>query len=89
MTNPATLAVPADTDWIVAVHLRDGRTVKYRVSPGGISEELAAGRALKAGRIHMDAVREIEVCRASDHVKVAAEDYETQLRGLLRRKGTA
>lgn len=89
MTNPASLAVPTETDWIVAVHLRDGRTVKFRVSPGSISEEFAASRALKAGRIHMDAVREIDVCRASEHVKVAAEDYETQLRGLLRRKGTA
>jgi hypothetical protein len=85
MTTPATsIAVPTESDWIVSIRLREGRTVKFRVSPGTVSEELAAARALKAGRVPMDAVAHIDVVRAADHCKVSAEDYETQLRALMR-----
>jgi len=84
------IAQPSDTDWIVSITHSGGIVSKFRVAPGTIAEEFAAARALRAGKIPLERVTDLTVCRAAEHVRVVAGDYETQLRALLARgKGNA
>ena len=81
------LAVPDGSDWIVAIRrAKSGAVVKYRVAPGSLSETEAVKRALRAGRIPLDDVADVELCRANEHVRIGAEDYETELAALIRRR---
>jgi hypothetical protein len=84
--TPSPLLVhPSESDWIVSVTHSGGIVSKFRVAPGAISEESAANRALRAGKIPLERVTDLTVCRAAEHVRVVAGDYETQLRALLAR----
>jgi len=87
--NPL-LAHPSETDWIVSVTHSGGIVSKFRVAPGTISEECAAARAIRAGKIALERITDLTICRAAEHVRVVEGDYETQLRALLARgKGRA
>lgn len=90
MTPSPLLVQPSESDWIVCITHSGGIVSKFRVAPGTISEESAASRALRAGKITIDRVTDITICRAADHVRVVEGDYESQLRALLARgKGNA
>ncbi len=84
MVNP--IASPSDSDWIVCITHSGGIVSKFRVAPGTVTRECAAGRAMRAGRIQIATVTDLTVVRAADHVRVADGDYESQLRAMLDKK---
>lgn len=57
---------PSDSDWVVSIRFKDGRSVNRRINPGTITEEQAIGFALAAEGQRMDAVEWMAARRASD-----------------------
>ncbi len=82
MTHPA-LVAPADTDWIVSVVSSDGKTSRYRVSPGSLDPEEAIRRALRSSGIPIPNVREVSYLRAYDHLKISTTDIDAQFAALV------
>lgn len=88
------LVAPAPTDWIVTLRTKDGAVVRYRVSPGTVSEAVALERAMRAGRLSPVQVEQVELCRASERavaLGLATDGLDRQFRALLAdaRRGVA
>lgn len=82
--NPL-LVHPTETDWIVCITHSGGIVSKFRVAPGTVSEQVAAGRAIRAGKIALERITDLTICRAAEHVRVVDGDYEQQLRAMIAR----
>lgn len=87
------LVAPAPTDWIVTLRTKDA-VVRYRVSPGTVSEAVALERAMRAGRLSPVQVEQVELCRASERavaLGIATDGLDRQFRALLAdaRRGVA
>ena len=57
---------PSDSDWVVSIRFRDGRSVNRRINPGTVTEEQAIGFALAAEQRRIEEVDWMAARRASD-----------------------
>lgn len=71
---------PGDTDWVVSVVQRDGRTWSRRITPGTVSEEAALGFALVSSGTKPHEVDKWSIRRAGDRQIVLDDPFASLLR---------
>jgi hypothetical protein len=74
---------PSDSDWLVSLVFKDGRTVVRRVCPGVVSEEQAVMYAVAAEVAKVSDIDAWSIRRVSDRSIAAPDDAFQQL---LRRR---
>jgi hypothetical protein len=64
--DAANCFVPADSDWIVTLVFKDGRTVHRRINPGTVTEQHAVGYAMASEQARYADVDQWSIRRAGD-----------------------
>jgi len=65
---------PSDSDWIVSITYKDGRTRARRITPGVITEEQAVGYAIAAEGARLCDIDLWSIRRVSDKMIAAPDD---------------
>lgn len=65
---------PSDTDWIVTLVTKQGRTISRRISGGRLEEEVAVRIAMNASEISLADLDSYMIRRASDRSLVVNGD---------------
>jgi hypothetical protein len=71
--NAANCFAPSDSDWVVTLVFKDGRTVNRRINPGTVTEEHAVGFAIASEQARYADIDQWSIRRAGDR-KIVLED---------------